>query len=180
MRVFAVDDLDDLYGPAIAAQNGGLRSWEANERLICYELDQASARELSELLLAANVGNIAFRVSTSISLIWIVTVTGTVIFALEETIDLNGTSRRPRMRGVPLNGSVKPLGHPLLVGGKPARIAGELYIDRDEEGVLTWVLTNRSGRYGLHRSRTKAHLENVADVFRRYQLPIVTDFIEIG
>ena len=175
-----MDDLDNLYGPVIAAQSGGLKSWEVNERLICYELDQASARELAELLSAASSGSIGFRVATSITLIWVVTVTGTVVFALEETIDLSGTSRRPRMRGVPLNSSVKPLGHPLLVDGAPARIAGELYLDRSEDGALTWVLTNRSGRYGIHRSRTRTHLENVADVFRRYKLPIVTDFIAIG
>jgi hypothetical protein len=180
VRVAAVDDLDDLYGPAIAAQNGGLRSWEADQQLICYALDQPAARELSALISAASAGNIGFRVASSVTLIWVVSLTGTVIFALEETIDLNGTSRRPRMRGMPLNSSVKPLGHPLLVGGEPARIAGELYLDRSGDGALTWVLTNRSGRYGIHRSRTGAQLANVAEVFRSYQLPVVTDFIAIG
>jgi hypothetical protein len=176
-----VSELDDQFGPVIPAQNGGLKSWEASERLICYDLNQGSAKQLSDLLDAASAGGIGLKVATAVTLIWIVAETGDVIFALEETIEINGTSRMPRMRGVPLNGNVKPLGHPLLVGGKPARIAGELYLDTaDENGQLTWVLNNRSGRYGVHRSREKAHLENVADLFRKYGLPVQTDFFQVG
>jgi len=102
-----------------------------------------------------------------------------VIFALEETIVEGGTSRRPRMRGIPLNGNVKPLGHPLLVGGSSARIAGELYLDLKDGSDLVWVLNNRSGRYGMHKSRKLEHLENVAELLRRYGLEVETEFFEV-
>lgn len=174
-----MSQLDDEYGPAIAAQSG-LKSWEANESLICYDLNQGSAKQLSDLLAAATAGGIGLRVATAVTLIWVVTASGDVIFALEETVEVNGTSRMPRMRGVPLNGNVKPLGHPLLVGGRAARIAGELYLDTvSGDRELTWVLNNRSGRYGIHRSRNRSHLENVANLFRKYGLPVQTDFFEV-
>jgi hypothetical protein len=173
-----LSELDDLYGPVIAAQNGGLKSWEANERLKRYELNQSSAQELAQLLTLAESGDMGFDIMQALTLLWIVNADGDFIFALEETIDLQGTSRRPKMRGVPLSPTVKPLGHPLLVGGAGARIGGEIYIDTSDT-KLTWVLNNQSGRYGLHKSRTSEHLDNAAGLVRRYQLRIETDFIPI-
>jgi len=140
-----VSELDELFGPVIPAQGGGLRNWEANETLSCYELYQATAHDLAQLLSLAETGSLGLKIMQALTLLWVVKENGDIIFALEETIDLQGTSRRPRMRGTPLNTNVKPLGHPLLVGGAGARIGGELYIDQSDEGGLTWVLDNRSG-----------------------------------
>jgi len=173
-----VSELDDLYGRVIQAQSG-LKNWETNESLKTYELDQTSAQDLAELLVLAQNGALGQTIMQALTFLWVINSDGDIIFALEETINLQGTARRPRMRGIPLNSNVKPLGHPLLVGGAGARIGGELYIDEAEGGTLTWVLDNRSGRYGTHPSRNNTHLENAADVFRRYRLPIETDFVEI-
>jgi hypothetical protein len=171
--------LDDRFGPVITPQNG-LKSWERSEQLICYELNQASAKQLSNLLSAADNGGMLFDLAIAVTVIWIVTSEGEMIFALEETIVEGGTSRRPRMRGIPLNGNVKPLGHPLLVNGAGARIAGELYIDNSSgESALGWVLNNRSGRYGMHRSRLSTHLENVAELLLRYGVEVQTEFFEV-
>lgn len=85
------------------------------------------------------------------------------------------------MRGTPSGPTIKPLGHPLLVGGGGARIAGELYIDDNDPtqiAGLTWVLNNKSGRYGVHHTRKSDHLANVAELFRRYQVPVEIDFIQ--
>jgi hypothetical protein len=174
------DDLDDSFGPVISPQ-GGLKSWERSEQLVCYDLNQASARQLTDLLaIAAGEGGMLSSFAFAATIIWAVTPEGNVVFALEETIVDGGTARRPRMRGIPLNGNVKPLGHPLLVAGSSARIAGELYLDRNREtGELVWVLNNRSGRYGMHQSRTESHLENVAQLLRRYGIPVLTDFHEV-
>jgi hypothetical protein len=174
-----VAGLDDQFGQIISPQNG-LKSWERSEQLLCYELNQSSAKQLSNLLATATDGGMLLSIATAVTIIWIVTSDGSVIFALEETVVEGGTSRRPRMRGIPLNGSVKPLGHPLLVGGASARIAGELYLDVDESGQsLHWVLNNRSGRYGMHKSRTPEHLENVAELLRRYGIEVETEFFEV-
>jgi hypothetical protein len=174
-----VIELDKQFGPTIPPQNGGLKSWERGQQVFCYELNQASAKQLSDLFDAARGGSIGLRIATAVTFIWIVTADGLAIFALEETVEINGTSRMPRMKGVPLNGNVKPLGHPLLVNGEAARIAGELYLDcKVIDADLTWVLNNRSGRYGVHRTRTTSHLENAADLFRRYGLKVETEYFE--
>lgn len=171
-------DLDEEFGPVIPPQNG-LKAWERNEQLVCYELNQLSAKQLSNLLETAAEGGMLLDVALSVTVIWIVTKDGDLIFALEETIVEGGTSRRPRMRGIPLNGNVKPLGHPLLVNGASARIGGELYLDYDRDGNLVWVLSNRSGRYGMHKSRTPTQLNNVALLFQRYGIEVQTEFFEV-
>lgn len=172
-------ELDDRFGPVITPQNG-LKSWERSEQLLCYDLNQASAKQLSGLLYTAKEGGMLLNVAIAVTVIWAVTRDGDMVFALEETIVEGGTSRGPRMRGIPLNGNVKPLGHPLLVNGAGARIAGELYLDHTNgEGDLIWVLNNRSGRYGMHKSRTREHLQNAAELLRRYGLDVQTDFFEV-
>jgi hypothetical protein len=174
-----VDELDQMFGPPIRPLNG-LKSWEDDERLLRYELNQASARQLSKLLSTAAEGGFLLSIATAVTIIWVVTERGDMVFALEETIEVGGKSRRPRMRGVPLDGTVKPLGHPLLVDGATARIAGELRLDTTAiDGQLVWILNNRSGRYGLHNTRTQMHLENVAELLRRYGIPVETEFFEV-
>ncbi|WP_152621298.1 hypothetical protein [Bradyrhizobium japonicum] len=171
-------ELDDQFGPVIPPQNG-LKAWEQNEQLLCYELNQSSARQLSNLLATATEGGMLLAVAIAVTVIWIIADDGSMVFALEETIVEGGTSRSPRMRGIPLSGNVKPLGHPLLVNGSGARIAGELYLDRNEDDALIWVLNNRSGRYGMHRSRTRAHLDNAAELLRRYGVIVQAEFFEV-
>jgi len=172
------DDLDSQFGPVIPPQSG-LKPWEIRETLRKYDLNQASAQELTQLLMLAQNGSIGQSIFKAITFIWVVSEPGDVIFALEEVVDLQGTARTPRMRGIPLNASVKPLGHPLLVGGIGARIGGELYLDDDSSGGLTWILDNKSGRYGTHRSRTPTHLENAAELFRRYRVSVDTDYLGV-
>ena len=176
-----VSELDELFGPVLPPQNGGVRHWESHASVKCYELNQASARDLSDFLALAMNGELGLQLMQAITMLWVVNNDGDVIFAMEQTIASEGTLRRPRMRGTPLGSSVKSLGHPLLVNGGSARISGELYIDDSEDpdsSDLTWILNNKSGRYGVHKTRKSEHLENVAALFRRYQVPVETDFME--
>lgn len=171
-------DLDEQYGPVIPPQNG-LKAWERSEQLLRYELNQSSARQLSNLIATAAEGGMLLAVALAVTVIWMIADDGNLLFALEETIVEGGTSRRPRMRGIPLSGSVKPLGHPLLVDGAGGRIAGELHLDKVSEAALIWVLNNRSGRYGMHQSRTHMHLDNVAELLLRYGIEVETEFFEV-
>jgi hypothetical protein len=50
----------------------------------------------------------------------------------------------------------------MLVNEAGARIAGELYLDNGEDG-LVWTLSNKSGRYGYDRSEIQ--LSNAASLF---------------
>ncbi len=72
------------------------------------------------------------------------------------------------------------LGHPTLVGGLRARIAGELYC-KDVSGKRKWVMSSKSGRYtNFKERRTKEELENAAsrlkDCFKDYQFEILDRF----
>ncbi|WP_256806790.1 hypothetical protein [Bradyrhizobium sp. Bra64] len=172
------DELDDLFGPVIPPQSG-LKTWELRETLKNYELNQDSAQQLTQILVLAQNMSIGQSIFRAITFIWVVDERGDIMFALEEVVDLHGTARRPRMRGIPLNNNVKPLGHPLLVGGVGARIGGELYLDEVSNGSLTWILDNKSGRYGTHKTRTTTHLENAAALFRRHRVSVDTDYIGV-
>ncbi|MGY3511700.1 hypothetical protein [Bradyrhizobium lupini] len=171
------DELEILFGPVVEPQKGGVRHWEENQSLKCYELNQSSVQQLFQLLALAESGGLGPDILQAVTLLWIINATGDLIFGLEETVVQATGLRRPRMRGTPLGATVKPLGHPLLVNGSGGRIGGELYIDDGDDDALTWVLNNQSGRYGLHADRKSKHLDNAADRFRLYKLPIVAEFI---
>jgi hypothetical protein len=50
-----------------------MKSWERSEQLLCYELNQASANQLSGLLATANEGGMLLDVAIAVTVIWIVT-----------------------------------------------------------------------------------------------------------
>lgn len=66
-------------------------------------------------------------------------------------------------------------GHPMLVGGGPARISGEL---RYNPNTGKFVVSNQSGRYSRYEDRTEAHLNEVVGMFARMGLDVETEFVE--
>lgn len=56
-----------------------------------------------------------------------------------------------------------------------ARIAGELYLEQTGDDV-PWVLSNKSARYGVGRSKTQ--LQNVADMFDNAGLKVEVYFLQ--
>lgn len=107
-----MSELDDLFGPVIPAQGGGLRNWEANETLSCYELNQATAQDLAQLLVSSRA-----KITSPLSLTTHKSVNACIILS-------------PKL-----------------------------------------PVSARESKNG--------HLENAANLFRRYGLPVQTDFIEI-
>jgi hypothetical protein len=104
-------------------------------------------------------------VALGMCLLWAVTEDGRILIGLEVVCLKNSVNTHfPRMRGVPLEAMVDSLGHPLLVAGGAARIAGELSLD-DDGRSMDWTITNKSGRYGFGPSREERHLDNVASAF---------------
>ena len=60
-----------------------------------------------------------------------------------------------------------------MVGGQAARIGGELLYDYRE---TSWVLSNKSGRYGLE-GRAE-HLENVRDLLGDFGINVQVHYLE--
>lgn len=132
------------------------------------KLDLFAAAELLALSERASQGGVLHVAAPRLVLLWVVDATGTVRLAMESMTDLSGAFA-PRLRRVPLPSNWFAIGHPLLVGLGPGRIGGELFWT-GEGGEPGWWLNNRSGRYSRYPSRTRRHLENVAEVFASFGL----------
>ncbi|HET9645674.1 MAG TPA: type III effector protein [Burkholderiaceae bacterium] len=75
----------------------------------------------------------------------------------------------------PQTGQERYRGHPMLVGGGPARISGELLFNAD---TGKFVVSNRSGRYSRYEDRTEAQLLQVANLFTLAGLEVEIEVVE--
>lgn len=102
--------------------------------------------------------------------IWAMDAGGEVKIAVEELAgmpDGSASVGHPRRRNYPIHpAQERKLGHPCLVDGAKARIAGEFFLDESEKGKLVWYVNVKSGRYCRDRRPTKKHQENVLRHFR--------------
>jgi hypothetical protein len=102
--------------------------------------------------------------------IWAMDAGGAVKIAVEELAgmpDGSASVGHPRRRHYPIHpAQERKLGHPCLVNGVEARIAGEFFLDESERGDLVWYVNVKSGRYCRDRRPTKKHQENVLGHFR--------------
>lgn len=173
--------LDTLYGPAAPAgrpiQDVELLRTPESRQL----LDEFSAEALQYYLSQTadlRISNIFPRIY---HLLWVVDDPGDIWFSVEELIDpVNGQliGILPRRVIVQPSQYVK-LGHPSLISdtSKVARMGGEIYFDPIDDRP-SYVLTNRSGRYGLRPHQRREHLEAVAGKFNDYGLSFRIRFEE--
>lgn len=110
------------------------------------------------------------------SMIWVVDKEGLLRIGLEEDDHDRFSVAIPRSRAV--RGRAKR-GHPALVAGEAARIGGELRYDVSALEPK-WVLSNRSGRYGLIEDRFERHLRNVAAILAECGVKVEIDFRSSG
>jgi hypothetical protein len=107
-----------------------------------------------------------------IAILWAVTETGMIVYALEEAIDPKSfnlpTVVAPFLRTPVKQKTRERLGHPSLVDCGPARISGEIIYEKNTDGNFGWQLNNSSGRYGYGPDRTEEHLQNVKKEFENY------------
>lgn len=80
----------------------------------------------------------------------------------------------PRLRGYEHPSEHKKLGHPTLLGGGEARIAGELALD-EMKGKLHWFLNAHSGRYCRQLPPSKSQLASVAASFKQFGVLVEVD-----
>jgi len=102
--------------------------------------------------------------TNDIAILWVVNDAGDVLFAVEELVQDGRPAKVPRHKTIEFFRGAPKMGHPALVRCANARIGGEIYFNAD--GIPPgWVITNESGRYGMHPSRTPTHLHNVRLLF---------------
>lgn len=107
------------------------------------------------------------RLNPDVGYLWLIDERGRLLVAQERFVFENG---RPVVNQF---GDPGRLGHPAMVDGRPARIAGEL---RYVEG-RGWVLDNSSGRYSQYnKGLTTDHLENAAELFQQSGVRVQTQF----
>ena len=100
---------------------------------------------------------------------WTISKSGRLIIAEEKKMD---------------NDPLKTLGHPTLVGGGRARIAGELRWNPpnpknpSSEGVF--YIVGISGRYSFYRDRKQEQLLGAAELFRQAGLAIKISYSDVG
>jgi hypothetical protein len=109
--------------------------------------------------------------------IWAMAVDGSIKIAVEELAPdpvMSDGAGYPRRRGYAHPSEEKKLGHPTLLGGAEARIAGELAFD-EFDGELRWVFNVNSGRYCRQQPPSAEQIASAADLFRNLGLDIFVD-----
>lgn len=163
-------ELSMKFGEAIKPRYNS----EAEEKVrpcSAHVLDENSSSVLGNYIEISQSNNFLMKlVVGSGFMLWLVSENGEIHFSFEEVVNpKNGSFLYIRQRADKSPPYGNKLGHPALVGAKPARIGGEIYYDEDLEG---WMITNQSGRYGYNRPHTYDLLQNVANVFASHGIEL--------
>jgi hypothetical protein len=175
--------LDKAYGPLIPPQSfrsgqSGYQPWEDRcSPSSLGMLNSVTAPSLKQVMDYVSLGwNVAEVLTNDIIIIWLVDAAGQIWIAFEELV-LNGQPLGiPKHQTMELTKRADKLGHPALVGCSNARIGGEILFDPTRI-PSSWIINNKSGRYGVHPSRTAAHLDNVKGQFSALGINLVARFI---
>ncbi|WP_158665244.1 hypothetical protein [Ensifer adhaerens] len=124
-------------------------------------------------------------VHSTTPILWLVDKDGLIRFAMEEVVsnDTGALNYILPRNGPALRDNEVRLGHPALLDPvkpgdtKAARIGGEIIYDPSPNSNIPWVLTNASGRFGKRPHITRAHLENVKEVFAQFGIPLRAFFV---
>jgi hypothetical protein len=171
-------NLDDQFGVCI--DPGRVHPCETTHTpASLFRLELQGAKKLRALMRLVEGGfYLSHCLFTEFNLLWVINKNGEVILGLEEGVTEATKSGFPLPRAFLANQSQK-LGHPALVRCKPARIGGELVFDPTEPGG-SWVLSNKSGRFGLTPDRRPEHLDNVVSLFQKNRIAVTPLFLSPG
>lgn len=174
-----MSNLDEVFGKIIEPQKRGASTEERT--FSPKSLSNIKGNENLDLIKAAAKISQNCPVSallfSQIYLIWLVDSEGNFLFALEEYLHpAEDHVRFPKAKDAILQEGYAKLGHPALVSGAAARIAGELYFDADLTPPAL-VISNKSGRYGVNCGRELHHLKNVAKRLRNENITVLVQFI---
>ncbi len=160
------ENLDFQFGKARIPAD--IYDWEKNKQPISLcELDEDVGSTLAKLVRIANC-TLLRKAARSKGYIWLMDELGKVWIAVEELAllpDGRELTGHPRRRDFPVHpAQEKKLGHPCLVDGKKARIAGELFMD-EIDGKLKWHLNDNSGRYCKSNPPRRHQIGNILNHF---------------
>jgi hypothetical protein len=143
----------------------------------CEKLSNKNGKKLKSLMDEVSVGVILSKLTFwAVSILWAMDEHGDIYFAVEEVLDGRGRLMFPLPDSLDTPVGKVKLGHPSLIKCAKARIAGEINFDMNAASP-GWVISNKSGRYGLRKTTTRAHLDNVVDVFSKYNITLAPYFI---
>lgn len=172
-------DLDALFGPCRApasiVQAHELRAMPLSR----VELKTDTVAGIAEFL-DDSEGKMTSVFAIFYHLLWIMDCDGRVFIAVEEQLDADDRTiaALPLMIRARPSGAIK-LGHPSLIDSatRNARIGGEIVYDPEWDPGKKWVLTNKSGRYGLRNWQTEDHLREAHGFFTAAGLHLGMRFI---
>lgn len=131
------------------------------------KLDEVSAKLLAQYLGAANDGLLMPRVThQTIVILWLIDEAGDCWYCIEEMYKSDSEiSVFPRLDEVDYPKGFEKLGHPSLIGASKARIAGEIIWSGHNCSEGKWLISNKSGRYGIRPEILENHLLSAKDLF---------------
>jgi hypothetical protein len=104
---------------------------------------------------------------------------GDVWFCVEEAYkDDAEISVYPRLDGIEYPDGYEKLGHPALILAGKARIGGELLWDVPENSKPRWIVSNKSGRYGIRDDIKAQHIDNIAKKFKTLGVELKPHYIK--
>lgn len=170
--------LDNDFGLALPPDRNVSPAEKRYSPSSLQKLDSSSGARLKALMDEVSNG-ITFPKITfwSISILWIMDEFGEIYFSVEEIVNSKGGFVALLQQDNVVPPGKSKLGHPSLISGANARIAGEIYFDLRANSPA-WTISNCSGRYGLRKTTQKKHLENVSKIFSKHGISM--DIFYIG
>ncbi|UXS39809.1 hypothetical protein FY150_08865 [Agrobacterium tumefaciens] len=169
--------MDEDFGSIRAPEK--VDEWEKGRKPESIsKLDEMLGAKLAELEKLAQYQLFKFSARAK-NYIWAMNETGEIIIAVEELAlekPEASYSGYPRRRGYRHPSEEKKLGHPTLLNGGKARIAGELAFDEDDDNGLVWILNANSGRYCKQKPPTPGQLNKVAEIFKSRGVDVKVDY----
>ena len=133
------------------------------------KLDANSAIILSEYLESARKGLLVPQIVHQSSIIlWLIDEMGECWFCIEEMYKGNASNTVfPRLNEIDYPKGYEKLGHPSLISADKARIGGEIiWTKGGDSKPPRWLLSNKSGRYGIREDIKKKNLLNACCLFK--------------
>nr|WP_316655402.1 hypothetical protein [uncultured Gellertiella sp.] len=168
-------NLDDIYGRPTKPLAAVTESEQRYQPRSLNSLDAASAASLKAYMDSHLVTRLSSVVHETSPILWVMNEAGAIMFAHEEVVEKTSGKLRYLLPHsyVKMQAGEEKLGHPAVLGYRDgyvtARIAGEITFDPGHEDG-PWVISNRSGRFGIRRGIGEAQLRNVAKLFSAYQI----------
>jgi hypothetical protein len=178
-------ELDATYGECLPLQRSASEAEMSVMPRSLQILNEETAAGLKAYMESAHSLYLPRVMHATTPILWLVDDKGGIRFALEEVLarDTGSTTHILPRGGPPLRETDIRLGHPSLLdpvnpgATKSARIGGEIIYDPIPQSSDAWVLTNNSGRFGKRPHITRAHLDNVREAFKRFDISLRAYFI---